>query len=427
MSIRSFVKPVAVGAAMLMLASSFAATAASAESISQPLQVAAKQELSGVMGTVTLPDDIISQDVNVYAVLTSADYAWDARIAGTYDAASGTFNIQGLADGEYHIVAWVGDGGAVDQKTVTVAGADVQGVQLSIPRVGMLNGYIKLPSRFFDDECAQTDWKKGDACFTVEVKNTDTGQVWDRTIWHGMQEWGTQYVDEDGYTPAGNYLVTLNTTDPATKAQKSRSWSISLRSGELRQFDLVLNVDTFTDISSSAFKTEIQWLADQGVTTGYSKGDGTAEYRPTAQTTRDAFVEFLYRAAGQPSVDTSVASPFNDVGWENEHYRAILWAYQSGLVKGWDDGGFHPYQSIQRDAVATILKRYAEYLDVDIEQDAAAAFSDISTSEHADNIRWLAATGITTGYADGTFKPLQPVTRDAIAAFLYRLNQKSHS
>lgn len=36
------------------------------------------------------------------------------------------------------------------------------------------------------------------------------------------------------------------------------------------------------------------------------------------------------------------------------------------------------------------------------------------------DILWLAANAITTGYADGTFRPTAPVNRDAMAAFLYR-------
>ncbi len=54
---------------------------------------------------------------------------------------------------------------------------------------------------------------------------------------------------------------------------------------------------------------------------------------------------------------------------------------------------------------------------------AAAAFSDVApTHPLRANIEWFAQQGITTGYPDGTFRPSEPVTRDAMAAFLYRLS-----
>ncbi len=48
-------------------------------------------------------------------------------------------------------------------------------------------------------------------------------------------------------------------------------------------------------------------------------------------------------------------------------------------------------------------------------------FSDVPlSSQFAPDIAWLASSGITQGYADGTFRPAASVTRDAMAAFLYR-------
>lgn len=53
---------------------------------------------------------------------------------------------------------------------------------------------------------------------------------------------------------------------------------------------------------------------------------------------------------------------------------------------------------------------------------AADGFTDVPDSHpFHDDIEWLADTGITTGYADGTYRPGQPVTRGSMAAFLRRL------
>ncbi|HIY24642.1 MAG TPA: S-layer homology domain-containing protein, partial [Candidatus Brachybacterium merdigallinarum] len=50
-------------------------------------------------------------------------------------------------------------------------------------------------------------------------------------------------------------------------------------------------------------------------------------------------------------------------------------------------------------------------------------FSDVDAgSLYAAEIAWMKDAGITTGWADGTYRPLQPVNRDAMAAFLYRVD-----
>ena len=52
-------------------------------------------------------------------------------------------------------------------------------------------------------------------------------------------------------------------------------------------------------------------------------------------------------------------------------------------------------------------------------------FSDVTRSrQFYKEITWLRSTGITTGYANGTFRPGAAVTREAMAAFLYRYNER---
>ena len=66
----------------------------------------------------------------------------------------------------------------------------------------------------------------------------------------------------------------------------------------------------FPDVPPGAsFQVEIQWMADQGISTGYA--DGT--FRPTANVTRQAMAAFMYRFAGSPAFTPPVTSPFSDV------------------------------------------------------------------------------------------------------------------
>src|SRR5690554_5823642 len=69
--------------------------------------------------------------------------------------------------------------------------------------------------------------------------------------------------------------------------------------------------DEFTDVPADhKFRTEITWLADQQITTGYANGT----FKPQDSVSREAFAAFLYRLAGKPKVSLPSKSPFKDVG-----------------------------------------------------------------------------------------------------------------
>ncbi|MGO1258465.1 MAG: S-layer homology domain-containing protein, partial [Brachybacterium sp.] len=136
---------------------------------------------------------------------------------------------------------------------------------------------------------------------------------------------------------------------------------------------------------------------------------------------RDAMAAFLYRLAGSPHVDAPRTEPFTDVEEGDEHYEAIIWAYQQGITRGWSDGTFRPTTPIARDAMAAFVYRYAgspEFADP-----TSAVFKDVpANTQFATEIAWMKSEGISTGWTDGTYRPLNATNRDATAAFLYRLS-----
>ncbi|WP_232547184.1 pectinesterase family protein [Propioniciclava soli] len=170
----------------------------------------------------------------------------------------------------------------------------------------------------------------------------------------------------------------------------------------------------FADVGDdNMYATEIAWLADSGIATGWP--DGT--FRPYAPVARDAMAAFLYRLFDEPEF-TPTGQTFSDVAPDNQFYREIEWLAASGIATGWPDGTFRPYEPVNRDAMAAFLHRawgapsYTASGDV---------FTDVaSQNQYVTQIEWLADAGISTGWPDGTFRPVQPIARDAIAAFLYR-------
>ncbi len=164
------------------------------------------------------------------------------------------------------------------------------------------------------------------------------------------------------------------------------------------------------------FVREISWLTTAGITTGYS--DGT--FRPSRDVSREAFAAFLYRLAGRPAVALPRRSPFSDVSRDSQFYREIVWLAQQGITTGWPDGTFRPRESIERNAMAAFLYRF-EGAPAFVAP-RSSRFDDMSTgSPFFREVSWLAARGITTGYSDGSFRPYGNVTREATAAFLFRM------
>ena len=175
----------------------------------------------------------------------------------------------------------------------------------------------------------------------------------------------------------------------------------------------------FRDVtaSSSIFVVEIAWMHHQGLSTGWP--DGT--YRPLQPITRDAMAAFLYRAAGSPSFTPPRRSPFRDVTASSSiFYKEITWAHSQGLTTGWPDGTYRPLEPIARDAMAAFLYRAAG--SPSYTPPTRAPFRDVraSNSIFHREIAWVSSQGISTGWPDGTYRPLQPVARDAMAAFIYR-------
>ena len=160
----------------------------------------------------------------------------------------------------------------------------------------------------------------------------------------------------------------------------------------------------------------IRWMQVSGITTGYDDG---RYYRPSWTVNRDAMAAFLYRMAGAPAYTAPEVSPFRDVSTTQQFYKEVAWLAEEGISKGWPDGTFQPHSPVNRDAMAAFLYRAAD--NPAYTAPAVSPFRDVRTGQqHYKEIAWLATKNISTGWSDGTFRALQPVARDAMAAFLYR-------
>jgi probable HAF family extracellular repeat protein len=152
--------------------------------------------------------------------------------------------------------------------------------------------------------------------------------------------------------------------------------------------------------------------------------DGT--FRPGETVTRQAAAAFLYRLAGSPAGadPTCGSAPFDDVGVDHPFCGEIAWLAGEGIADGYPDGGFHPDGTVTRQATAAFLYRLAGNPNGDPPICSGAPFADVDASHpFCREIEWMADAGISDGYPDGTFRPAAPVTRQAASAFLHRFSR----
>lgn len=113
------------------------------------------------------------------------------------------------------------------------------------------------------------------------------------------------------------------------------------------------------------------------------------------------------------------AKVFTDVTIATQFAQAMGWMADQGITTGYGDGSYRPLANVNRDAMAAFLYRLAGKPAVN--RATCPTFTDVPASyQFATEICWAAEVGITQGYGDRTFRPTSPVSREATAAFLYR-------
>jgi hypothetical protein len=112
---------------------------------------------------------------------------------------------------------------------------------------------------------------------------------------------------------------------------------------------------------------------------------------------------------------------FTDIADGDLFFQDIQWLAARGVTEGFPDKTYRPLEIIHRDAMAAFLYRAAGRPE--FIPPAQSPFRDISpATPFYKEITWFRSAGITRGYEDGTFRPQAAVNRDAMAAFLRRFS-----
>ena len=108
---------------------------------------------------------------------------------------------------------------------------------------------------------------------------------------------------------------------------------------------------------------------------------------------------------------------FSDVAADDWFAASAVYVRDNGIMNGTSATTFNPGGTTSRGQITAILYRAAGSPAVS----GGSAFQDVAdTAYYADATVWASANGIVTGYADGTFGPDDPITRQQLAAILWR-------
>jgi len=185
---------------------------------------------------------------------------------------------------------------------------------------------------------------------------------------------------------------------------------------------IAVTVPHFDDVgTTSAFYDDISWIAGAGISQGYP--DKT--YLPTTDVQRQAMAAFLFRFAN-PGIGLPVCQPadvrrFTDVPAESPFCGAVEWLVTKKITSG--GGTFSPGGPVTRGVMASWIRRL-HHPGLADQACTGTVFADVHpNTPSCGNIEWLASVGVTTGFADNSFKPGDSVHRDSMAAFLHRLRE----
>jgi hypothetical protein len=174
---------------------------------------------------------------------------------------------------------------------------------------------------------------------------------------------------------------------------------------------------SFSDVSYEYWAwSYIRPIACAGITTGY--GDGT--YRPLNVVNRAQMAIFIIRALYGDDFSYGSTPYFPDVldttPWA---FKYIQKMYEEGISTGYGDGTYRPLTQVNRAQMAIFIIR-ALYGD-DFSYGSTPYFPDVPSEHWAFKyVQKMHEEGISTGYGDGTYRPLTQVNRAQMAVFIAR-------
>lgn len=191
-------------------------------------------------------------------------------------------------------------------------------------------------------------------------------------------------------------------------------------------FAVMAYENTFGDVKNHWAKSEIEWMAQRLLVTGYTKD----EFKPNQAITRGEFTVLLVRALGLTFEDNGKPNSFTDVSKNHVNYQAVEAAFAAGIVKGKGDGTFAPTDPITREQMTMMITR--AYVKLGL---AGANSGDLALLEKFEDRERISSwaksdialalkEGLVKGRTESLFDPKGLATRAHAVVMIIRILQK---
>ena len=173
--------------------------------------------------------------------------------------------------------------------------------------------------------------------------------------------------------------------------------------------------NTFDDATSGWYKPAVDFAQASGLMSGM----GDNKFAPDVTTTRAMVAQVMYELADEPDV-SDLTCPLSDVDSTAWYADAVIWAYNAGVVSGYEDGTFRPGRAITRQEMAVMFYGMLFGTDSILAEDdiklALSAFKDGDTvaSWAREAVAVCYISGIMVG-DNGSFKPTDLLSRAQLA------------
>ena len=156
----------------------------------------------------------------------------------------------------------------------------------------------------------------------------------------------------------------------------------------------------FKDVPKTAwYRESVEEAYDLGLMTGATD----TLFKPTVSMNRGMVAIVLHRMEGSKKVAYSKVFP--DVPNNQYYTTSVLWAKQTGIITGYNNGKFMPLKNVTREEMATMIQRFAKYKGLDVSSSKNITYfkdyANISTYAKAP-IQWCVENGVISGKFEGT-------------------------
>ena len=186
---------------------------------------------------------------------------------------------------------------------------------------------------------------------------------------------------------------------------------------------IVPSTFAFSDVNNAPEREYITALTEKGIVKGYNSDT----FAPNKLCTREEFITFLYRAAGEPEV--AITNAFSDVSESAYFAKAVSWAYENGITNGAGDGKFGVGKTLDRNLASYYLYKWADVTDNGNMTDSCylSEYTDGKAVALYARTSYAWAIGSGAFEVDGTLlAPATEVTRGEAIAALGRLLSKHY-